>query len=596
LLDNDRWSTPVVSKKFCFDETFNEHTSQVDVYNALIQENIQKAFEGNNFSVFTIGQSGSGKSHTLVGNARSRGVGESRGIIPRAMEQMLDTIKTVRTRENSFQLKVSIFRVDNEVVYDVLGKRSGLKIVETSERSYGTHVSGALEKSVSDIHHVSELIDAFQTAHQASLTGHIVWSVILERTHLDESAAKGYGTWRTTVISRMHFVETAALERSKQKDAKFAKNARRNLARSFDALCTVIHFLHREDSPHVPYRNAKLTHLTKDCIGPCSDTILLHCIGPSPKDIAQTIHTLTFAKKIRDTCGNNSPVEVRSPKSRRRFKPTISTSSQIPELLASPLGSPRRFSSPRKTSGGIHEMLGTIQLVRRHLRANGESSREIEALHQLESSIHELIEENLRLKTMDSNDPNLCWANSEILSLQQENLKYQNQIQLLQSETDALNNERNTHLSMNQEILDTQEERLSKEISAREAVLQELNLTTNELRRYKTDAARLEGEVTVWRKRYEDSKKANESEITTVSDLSPLRPRKETNFIDSHQILDKFKSDIISLTQETEPSVLDQQIADLDRDFRRIQSEIENLESMQQIRNYSDSSWCAATL
>ena len=31
-----------------------------------------------------------------------------------------------------------------------------------------------------------------------------------------------------------------------------------------------------------------------------------------------------------------------------------------------------------------------------------------------------------------------------------------------QSEIDALNNERNTHLSMNQEILDTQEERLSK--------------------------------------------------------------------------------------------------------------------------------------
>ena len=70
LLDNDRWSTPVVSKKFCFDETFNEHTSQVDVYNALIHENIQKAFEGNNFSVFTIGQSGSGKVRNCSLRAR----------------------------------------------------------------------------------------------------------------------------------------------------------------------------------------------------------------------------------------------------------------------------------------------------------------------------------------------------------------------------------------------------------------------------------------------------------------------------------------------------------------------------------------------
>jgi len=617
LIDNDRWSTPVVSKKFSFDETFSEHSSQCDVYDALIQENVQKAFEGHNFSVFTIGQSRSGKSHTLIGNARSRGVGESRGIIPRAMEQMLDTIKAVKTRENSFQLKVSLFRVDNEVVFDVLGKRSGLKIVETSERSYGTHVAGAFEKSVSDLHHVSELIDAFQNAHQQSLTGHLVWSVLLERTHLDESAAKGYGTWRTTVISRMHFIETAAMERSKEKDSKFARNARRNLARSFDALCTVVHFLHREDAPHVPYRNSKLTHLAKDCIGTSSDTILIHCVSPLPKDMAETVHTLTFAKKICDTCGKNKPPRTkaflpdkmikRSPNTRsRKLKSSNASGNRLPlysedRLISPSVGSTRGFGSPAKSFVGSDsfDMLGTIQRVRRYVRATGHCNEELEMLHKLENQIHELIEENLRLHAFDRDDPNLCWANSEILSLQQETLKYQNQFQLLQSEVDALNNERNTHMSMNQEMLEAQEERLGKEVRAREEVLQELNVTTNELRRYKSDAARLEGEVSVWRKRYENAVKANGLDMPVeISDPStPVRETLQEHIdfrIDSGEIIDAFRSDISLITQEAEPTILDKQIADLDRDFRRIQNEIENLESMQDIKN--GSSWNADPL
>lgn len=505
---------------------------------------------------------------------------------------MLETINSVRTRNNTYALKVSIFRIDNEMVYDVLGQRSGLKIVETSERSYGTHASGALEQTVSDLHHVSELIDSFHAAHTKSQTSHLVWTVTLERTELDETGVKGYGTWRSTVISRMHFVETAALERSKQRDTKYAPNARRNLARSFDALCTVIHFLHRSDAPHIPYRNSKLTHLTKDCLGPSAETVLLHCVSPAAKDMTETVHTLTFAKKVRDTCGRSE----RPPrKTQLKIKPTSNHLDEPNDVSFSPRSRRKspgrsfgRSQSPHHATGDLNQMLSICQMIRRQLRTTG-LIREVEAVHTLEEHIQELAENNCRLK--EHKDPSLSWANSEILNLQQENLKYKNQIELLRSEVEALNSERVSQVAMNQDVIDVHEARLRKETAARQHALDELEQVRGELARARSDSTRLEGEISIWRHRYNDAKKVSEITAAVQKPLppafSPTRdiPRKTDNpFIDSREIMEAFREDLSDIDSNA-PSHLDAQIADLDRDFRKIENDIQQLESLQELQH-----------
>jgi hypothetical protein len=54
-------SSSLVAKKFIFDEAFSPQNDQSDIYNTLIQENVKKIFEGHQFCVFLIGQSGSGR-------------------------------------------------------------------------------------------------------------------------------------------------------------------------------------------------------------------------------------------------------------------------------------------------------------------------------------------------------------------------------------------------------------------------------------------------------------------------------------------------------------------------------------------------------
>ena len=50
---------------------------------------------------------------------------------------------------------------------------------------------------------------------------------------------------------------------------------------------------------HVPYRDSKLTHILKDCLGSNSFTHLIICLSPSYLCITETISTLAFTKNAK---------------------------------------------------------------------------------------------------------------------------------------------------------------------------------------------------------------------------------------------------------------------------------------------------------
>lgn len=50
---------------------------------------------------------------------------------------------------------------------------------------------------------------------------------------------------------------------------------------------------------HVPYRDSKLTHILKDCLGSNSFTHLIICLSPSFLCIGETISTLAFTKNAK---------------------------------------------------------------------------------------------------------------------------------------------------------------------------------------------------------------------------------------------------------------------------------------------------------
>lgn len=56
-----------MNKHFSFDRTFNTNSKQVEVYQTIVAPMIEEVLAGYNCTVFAYGQTGTGKTHTMIG-------------------------------------------------------------------------------------------------------------------------------------------------------------------------------------------------------------------------------------------------------------------------------------------------------------------------------------------------------------------------------------------------------------------------------------------------------------------------------------------------------------------------------------------------
>ncbi|XP_061098642.1 kinesin-like protein KIF25 [Conger conger] len=68
--------------------------------------------------------------------------------------------------------------------------------------------------------------------------------------------------------------------------------------RSLSALSDVLGAL-AEQRPHVPYRNSKLTHLLQDSIGGDAKLLVMLCVSPTQKFLADSLQSLGFGSRAR---------------------------------------------------------------------------------------------------------------------------------------------------------------------------------------------------------------------------------------------------------------------------------------------------------
>jgi len=49
---------------------------------------------------------------------------------------------------------------------------------------------------------------------------------------------------------------------------------------------------------HIPYRESKLTHILKESLGGDSKTMLIIQVSPDPKELSETLSTLSFGTRV----------------------------------------------------------------------------------------------------------------------------------------------------------------------------------------------------------------------------------------------------------------------------------------------------------
>lgn len=284
---------------FAFDRVFKPQMSQAAIFDE-VSDVVQSALDGYKVCLFSYGQTGAGKTHTMQGG---RGPGEE-GIIPRAVSKILATVARLREQGWEYSLEASYIEVYNEQLRDLLGGSDGRggRISESNAIQHqpnGGHtiVLGAARVQVDSEEDAEELIRRAAAARAVESTA---MNAVSSRSH---SVFMLYITGKheataTCLQGSLNLVDLAGSERLARSQAE-GQRAREacSINKSLSSLGDVFAALAAKQT-HIPYRNSKLTHLLQPCLGGTGKTLMFVNINPEPESAGESLCSLRFAAKV----------------------------------------------------------------------------------------------------------------------------------------------------------------------------------------------------------------------------------------------------------------------------------------------------------
>eukprot|EP00658_Telonema_sp_P-2_P040840 TRINITY_DN29207_c0_g2_i2.p1 TRINITY_DN29207_c0_g2~~TRINITY_DN29207_c0_g2_i2.p1 ORF type:complete len:651 (+),score=236.91 TRINITY_DN29207_c0_g2_i2:579-2531(+) len=281
---------------FQMDRVFGADSSQHEVF-AEISQLVQSALDGYKVCVFAYGQTGSGKTFTMLGGDSN----DSRGMIPRSVEQIFSTADKLRLRGWEFRMEASFLEIYNETIRDLLSNQSSKLEVKHSQdgTTIVTNLKTVELKSVDQVARVIDKADSNRSvsatnANSQSSRSHSVFT--LKLNGFNESTAQ-------TSNGVLHLVDLAGSERLAHSGATGDRlKETQSINKSLSSLGDVISALARNES-HIPYRNSKLTYLLQNALGGDSKTLMFANVSPAMESAGETLCTMRFASKV-NACVN----------------------------------------------------------------------------------------------------------------------------------------------------------------------------------------------------------------------------------------------------------------------------------------------------
>ncbi|GAO16005.1 hypothetical protein UVI_02055840 [Ustilaginoidea virens] len=286
---------------------------QQDIFDFSIRPTVDDILNGYNGTVFAYGQTGAGKSYTMMGTNIDDEAG--RGVIPRIVEQIFASIMS-SPGTIEYTVRVSYMEIYMERIRDLLAPQNdNLPVHE--EKNRGVYVKGLLEIYVSSVQEVYEVMRrggnaravAATNMNQESSRSHSIFVITVTQKNVDTGSAKSGQLFLVDLAGSEKVGKTGASGQTLEEAKKINK--------SLSALGMVINALTDGKSSHVPYRDSKLTRILQESLGGNSRTTLIINCSPSSYNDAETLSTLRFgtrAKSIKNKAKVNaelSPAELK---------------------------------------------------------------------------------------------------------------------------------------------------------------------------------------------------------------------------------------------------------------------------------------------
>lgn len=289
--------------KFGFDDVFSPSSSQEDIWRAT-EPLIQSAVDGYNVCIFAYGQTGSGKTYTMLGG----GSCDQNGLVMKGVKKLFDSkrnLESVSQGLSYVDISVELLEIYNEQVRDLMAVKrdgSGYKSLNISVNSNEAIGNVVLQTSSED-----DVLKVLATAQKLRCVKSTKSNEESSRSHLIFTVNFVVKDSSDMVVrkSKLHVCDLAGSERLSKSEAIGATlKETQHINKSLSTLSNVIEKL-QQKSPHVPYRESKLTYLLRNSLGGDSKTLAIVCCNPLAEHYQETSCSLKFATKL-------SKVELRA--------------------------------------------------------------------------------------------------------------------------------------------------------------------------------------------------------------------------------------------------------------------------------------------
>mmetsp|Transcript_86459 Transcript_86459/g.241963 ORF Transcript_86459/g.241963 Transcript_86459/m.241963 type:complete len:1156 (+) Transcript_86459:114-3581(+) len=282
----------------------SHYADQQHVFNTFGTAVLDNAWAGYHCCLFAYGQTGAGKSYSMVG------YGANRGIVPISCEEIFRRIESNTDPGLKYEVLVSMVEIYNEQVQDLLiaarlRPKKGLEIRESKQ--VGIYIDGVSKRAVASYKAIEAVVD--EGTNNRSL-GSTLMNATSSRAHTvlviefkQLSVAAGQTGCKVSLIN---LVDLAGSEKAGQTGAS-GDRLKEGCAinKSLSALGNVIEKLADKAEKKggkavvIPYRDSKLTRLLQNALGGSSKTIMICAISPASSNHEETLSTLRYADRAK---------------------------------------------------------------------------------------------------------------------------------------------------------------------------------------------------------------------------------------------------------------------------------------------------------
>ncbi|XP_026740506.1 kinesin-like protein Klp68D isoform X2 [Trichoplusia ni] len=446
-------------KLFTYDAAYDCTADTQTMYDEMVRPLVASVLDGFNGCVFAYGQTGTGKTHTMEGTA------EHEGVIPRAFRHMWAHIENSASPDVTHLVSCSYIELYLEDVRDLLAKDCKKLTIRGQELNgfYIPEMTSVVCKSAAEMVRVMRAGNRNRAAgrtdmNEHSSRSHAVFLVTVETAHRKTNRIR---------VGKLNLVDLAGSERQRKTGAsaeRLREASRINQALS--SLGNVISAL-AENSPHVPYRDSKLTRILQDSLGGNSKTIMIANIGPASYNYDETITTLRYAHRAKAI--KNKPVRNEDPKDAklREYQAEIERLRLLIEQRRVVDKKPKRPAKPRPqpTDNSEEE---TVSIENENILAESTIEQEKNKTEELEHQIRALEERLVQggggkdlINNLNETQLILEQRNSEIAERKKREVEMQQKIELEEETATIVTN---TFTTLQQEV-DHKTQRLKKCLS-----------------------------------------------------------------------------------------------------------------------------------